>query len=152
MAIALSLHLLAAVVWVGGMFFAYVCLRPVAASQLEPPLRLALWNGVFARFFRWVWIAIVALPITGYWMIFGHFGGMASVGWPVHAMQGIGWVMIALYLALFLGPYQELNRAVNEERWPDGGKALNRIRQIVATNLVLGLVTVVLASGGRWMV
>lgn len=152
MIIALPLHLLAAVIWVGGMFFAYVCLRPVAASQLEPPLRLALWNSVFARFFRWVWIAVVALPVTGYWMIFSHFGGMANVGWPVHAMQGIGLLMIALYLALYFGPYPELMRAVKEERWPDGGKALNRIRQIVATNLVLGLVTVVLASGGRWLV
>ena len=37
MAIAIPLHLLAAVIWVGGMFFAYMALRPVAASLLEPP-------------------------------------------------------------------------------------------------------------------
>ena len=152
MMIALSLHLLAAVVWVGGMFFAYVCLRPVAASQLEPPQRLKLWNAVFARFFRWVWIAVLTLLATGYWMIFAHFGGMANVGWPVHLMQGIGLVMIALYLVLFIAPYSELMQAVKDECWPEGGKALNRIRQIVGTNLVLGLITVVVASGGRWVV
>jgi uncharacterized membrane protein len=152
MMIAVSLHLLAAVIWVGGMFFAYFCLRPVAANQLEPPQRLKLWNAVFARFFRWVWLAVFALLATGYWMIFSHYSGMGSVGWHIHAMQGIGLVMTALYLFLFVSPYSELMRAVKEERWPDGGKALNRIRQIVATNLVLGLVTVVVASGGRWVV
>ena len=29
-ALALALHVLGAVVWVGGMFAAYVCLRPAA--------------------------------------------------------------------------------------------------------------------------
>ena len=46
MAIAIALHLLAAVIWVGGMFFAYMALRPAAASLLEPPLRLPLWSQV----------------------------------------------------------------------------------------------------------
>ena len=58
MGIALLLHALAAVVWVGGMFFAHMALRPVAASLLEPPQRLALWVGVFSRFFPWVFVAI----------------------------------------------------------------------------------------------
>ena len=40
MTLAISLHVLAAVIWVGGMFFAWIVLRPVAASQLEPPARL----------------------------------------------------------------------------------------------------------------
>ena len=34
----------------GGMFFAYVCLRPVAASLLEPPARLKLWSGSLSAF------------------------------------------------------------------------------------------------------
>ncbi|MGN5479437.1 hypothetical protein ACTMU2_28655 [Cupriavidus basilensis] len=53
--ILLFLHVTAAVVWVGGMFFAYLCLRPVAGQVLDPPSRLQLWRGVFDRFFRWVW-------------------------------------------------------------------------------------------------
>lgn len=145
------LHLLAAVVWVGGMFFAYLCLRPVAASLLEPPQRLALWNQVFARFFRWVWLAVLILPVTGYWMIFAGFGGIENVAWSIHAMQGIWLVMLLIYLFLFFGPYPELQRAVNDQRWPDGGRALNRIRQLVLTNLTLGLITVSAAGMGRWL-
>lgn len=151
MGIALSLHLLAATVWVGGMFFAYLCLRPVAAAQLEPPLRLTLWSQVFARFFRWVWLAVVLLPVTGYWMVFAGFGGMENVSWSTHTMQATGLLMIAIYLFLFFGPYPELRRAVNDQRWPDGAAALNRIRQLVLTNLILGLITVAVAGSGRWL-
>ena len=47
--VLLMLHLSSAIVWVGGMFFAYVCLRPAAIELLEPPARLRLWRGVFSR-------------------------------------------------------------------------------------------------------
>ena len=57
-ALALALHILGAVVWVGGMFAAYMCLRP-AAGPLEPPARLKLWRAFFGKFFPWVWLAIL---------------------------------------------------------------------------------------------
>jgi len=47
------LHVLASVIWVGGMFFAHQCLRPAAIATLDPPQRLALWRAVFGRFFPW---------------------------------------------------------------------------------------------------
>ena len=49
MSIALSLHVLFVVIWVGGMFFAYMALRPAAVNTLEPPLRLTLWKSVFRK-------------------------------------------------------------------------------------------------------
>ena len=52
------IHILAVLVWVGGMFFAYVILRPSAVITLQPPERLCLWDAVFKRFFGWVWVAI----------------------------------------------------------------------------------------------
>ncbi len=65
MAVAIVLHVLSSVLWVGGMFFAYMALRPVAAATLEPPQRLTLWAGVFGRFFPWVWTSIVVLLVNG---------------------------------------------------------------------------------------
>ncbi|HCH57240.1 MAG TPA: hypothetical protein DEV64_09140, partial [Rhodospirillaceae bacterium] len=59
--IALALHLLAALVWVGGMFFAIMVLR-LAAGELEPPVRVPLWGRVFSKFFPWVWMAVIVLP------------------------------------------------------------------------------------------
>ena len=77
-AIAISLHVLAAVIWVGGMFFAYMALRPVAAKLLEPAVRLSLWARSLSRFFFWVWLAVIIIPVTGYWMIFSAFNGFAG--------------------------------------------------------------------------
>ena len=73
-ALALALHILGAVVWVGGMFAAYMCLRP-AAGPLDPPVRLKLWSAFFQKFFPFVWIAILLLLASGYWMLFTTFGG-----------------------------------------------------------------------------
>ena len=39
MAFAIFLHVLAVVIWVGGMYFAHQMLRPVAADLLAPPQR-----------------------------------------------------------------------------------------------------------------
>jgi uncharacterized membrane protein len=150
-ALAIALHILAATLWVGGMFFAWQVLRPVAATQLEPPARLRLWVGVFGRFFPWVWLSVALLPATGYWMIFGLFGGMAAVGLSVHLMQGIGWLMIAIYMHLFFAPYRRLKEAVITEQWPEAGQQLNRIRRIVGINLTLGLLVIAIAAGGRFI-
>lgn len=151
MSIAIPLHLLAAVIWVGGMFFAHQVLRPVAADQLEPPARLRQWIGVFGRFFPWVWIAIVALPATGYWVIFAVYNGMAATPVFVHVMNALGIAMITLYLWMFFVPYRGLKQAVTAEDWPEGGRQLARIRRIVGTNLTLGLITIVTAAAGRYL-
>jgi len=151
MSIAIGLHILAAIVWVGGMFFAYMVLRPVAAARLDPPVRLALWSACFERFFVWVWLAVVLLPLSGYWILFVVSGGMANAGLYVHLMQGIAWIMIALFVYLYFVPYQRLKDAVAAGNWPSGGKALNTIRRIVGTNLLLGLLTSVIAASGRYI-
>lgn len=151
MPILISLHLLAAVVWIGGMFFAYVALRPVAASLLDPPLRLPLWAQTFARFFPWVWISVIALPVTGYWMVFAFFGGMANVGLHIHIMQGLGWLMIALYLHIYFAPFKRLKQHVATQDWPAAGQQLAMIRKIIGFNLALGLILVVVAAAGRYM-
>jgi len=150
LSLALVLHVLAAVVWVGGMFFAHQVLRVVAAAQLEPPARLALWRGVFTRFFVWVWSAVVLLPVTGYYFLFASFGGMAATPVYVHVMNGIGLLMIALFLFLFFGPYARFKGAVDGGEWPVAAGHLATIRRIVGTNLLLGLITIAVATGGSF--
>lgn len=151
MTLAIALHLLAAVIWVGGMFFAYMALRPVAGSLLEPPLRLALWAQVFRRFFPWVWAAVVVLLASGFWMIFAGFGGMANVGMHVHLMLTLGIVMMLLFGHLYFGPFRRLEQAVANETWPDAAANLNKIRLLVAVNLGLGLLVVAIASAGHYL-
>lgn len=150
MPLAITLHMLSAVIWVGGMFFAYMALRPVAASLLEPPLRLPLWSKIFARFFPWVWAAVVLLPASGYWIIFETFEGMANVGLHVHVMQITGFGMIGIYLYIFFVPYPRMNRAIAAQDYAVAGKQLAVIRRFIGTNLILGLITIIVATGGAY--
>ena len=151
MAIAIILHLLPAVIWVGGMFFAYMALRPVAASQLEPPARLSLWVGVFRKFFPWVFAAIALILGSGFWMVYTVFGGLGTSGLYVHVMLVLGILMMLIFLHVYFAPFRRLQRAVGEEDWPTGGKQLAQIRMMVGINLLLGLVTIAIASGGRYL-
>lgn len=146
----IMLHLLGIVIWVGGMFFAHQILRPVAADRLEPPLRLPLWVGVFKRFFPWVWICIALVLVSGLFMI-GFLGGMGRVPLYVHAMLGTGTVMMAIFAYVFFVPYASLKRSVVNQDWKAGGAALANIRQLVGINLVLGLVTIALATAGAML-
>jgi len=148
-AVALVLHVLSAVVWVGGMFFAYMAMRPAVVQVLQGSQGLELWNRTFERFFRWVWVAVVLLPLTGYWMVYSMFGNLATAGIHVELMQGIGWFMILLFLHLYFAPYQRLRQALERGDAEQAGASLGQIRMIVAANLGLGLIVVVIASAGR---
>lgn len=148
-AIAIALHGLAATVWVGGMFFAYIVLRP-SLMLLEPHRRLTLWSGVFKRFFPWVWMSVLVLPLTGYWLIFSAFGGFATSPVYVHIMHMVGLIMIALFVYLYYRPYVALKLAVGQEDWQAAGIALNRVRHMVLINLVLGLILLVCVYAGRY--
>jgi len=152
MFLAITLHLLAVVVWVGGMFFAYMALRPVAAVLLEPPLRMPLWSQTFRHFFPWVWAAVILLPVTGYWMIFNVFGGFQALALYIHAMQGIGWLMVAIFLHVFFAPYRRLKAAVAAGDFAAAGKHLATIRKLIGFNLLLGLALTAIASSGRYLV
>jgi uncharacterized membrane protein len=139
----LLVHVLSTIAWVGGMLFAHQFLRPVVLAQLDPPQRLRLWNGVFGRFFPWVWAAVLLLILTGQALTAGQ-GGMAAVPVHVHVMAAIGYLMAAIFFYIYFVPYGALARAVVAEDWKSAGAALNRIRVLVGTNLALGLTNVVL--------
>lgn len=145
----LFLHVAAVVVWVGGMFFAYVCLRPVAVEVLQPPLRLALWKGVFDRFFPAVWAAVALILLSGLGMLLRVGFKAAPVHW--HLMFLAGLVMMAVFVSVVLGPFRQLGAAVAAADWPAGGAALGRIRQRIAFNLALGFATIAIATLGRWL-
>lgn len=149
MALLIALHVLAVVVWVGGMAFAYVVLRP-SAGALESETRLQLWHGVFRRFFPWVWTSIIVLLASGYGMIFVYFGGFAGAGLYIQLMQGIGIVMMLLFLHLFFVPWRRFTHAVTGKHFAEAAKNLEQIRRIVAVNLVLGLITIVVGASGRF--
>lgn len=147
-ALALALHTVAAVIWVGGMFFAHVILRPVLVER-PPAERLAIWREVFPRFFRWVWLSILVLLITGYaTLLMGFKAGFTGGPSHVDIMQMTGLVMMALYIQLFFGPWQGFKRAFAAGDFPKAAEYQARIRHIVTINLTLGLITIIVGVAG----
>jgi uncharacterized membrane protein len=151
MSISIALHLLSAVIWVGGMIFAHNSLRPAAVQVLEPPLRLELWVQVFRRFFVLVWLSIATLLVTGYWMLFEYFGGFAGAALHIHIMHGAGLLMVLIYLYVFFTLYRGLKQAVIVQDYPLAGAQLNSIRKMVGYNILLGMLVITVASGGRYL-
>jgi len=149
MAIALLFHILAAVVWVGGMFFAHVMLRPAAAS-LEPQVRLPLFRRVLGTFFPWVWVCVVALLLSAYGVLLPGLGGFAHAPPYVETMQVIGIVMILAFAHLYFAPWRRFKAAVDAGDFPAAGRQLTQIRHIVLFNLVLGLIVVAVGGTGRY--
>jgi uncharacterized membrane protein len=93
---------------------------------------------------------VLLLLASGYWMLLTTFGGFKGAPLYINLMQAIGWVMIALFVWLFHGPWLKFKRAVDTQNWPAAATHLNRIRQIILVNLPLGLIVVVIGGTGRF--
>lgn len=149
MIVLLLIHVLSAVIWVGGMVFAHFMMRP-AALALEPPVRLPLFRRVFARFFPLVWVIVVLLLATGFAMIVVGFGGFATAPSYVNVMMGLGIVMMLAFAHLYFNPWRRMRAALDREDLLGGATALDRIRVIVVFNLYLGLIVIAVAATGRY--
>lgn len=134
------LHLLAAIVWLGGVSFVLMALRPAAAALLPPPQRLPLIAQVLSRFFVLVWLSIGVLLLTGLPMLLRVGMKGAPVGW--HLMLGIGLVMFALFGHLYFGPFRRLKQAVGASNWPEGGRRVGQIALLALINLALGALAI----------
>ncbi|MGD0104340.1 MAG: CopD family protein [Rhodopila sp.] len=136
-----ALHLLCAVLWVGGMFFAYVVLRPSMAA-IEAPQRMLLHTRVFKKFFLVVWHAMPLIILSGFAMLALQWT-MATAPWQLNAMMGLGLLMAAVFLAIFFGPYRRFRRTTDRNRM---ASSLDNIRKLIGVNLILGLLTVIVAG------
>ena len=146
MDVALFAHLVAVVVWVGGKVFAQFCLRP-AFGDLSPQLRLPLIESVFGRFFNWIGASIIAILISGGFLM-SRFGG-AHAPWQVTLMAALGVAMMLIFGHVRFAVFPPIRRAVQAQRWPDGARAVDTMRRLVLVNLLLGLVAIVAAVLAR---
>jgi uncharacterized membrane protein len=144
----LVLHLLGAVLWVGGMAFALLALRPALAA-LEPPQRLALMGRVHRRFFLLVWHAMPIVIVSGYLLLFWVFGGFGGVRWQIHLMHLLGLIMAGVFVLIFFKPWARMRRALEAGDLATAATTNEEIRKLVLLNLVLGTVTVALGAWGR---
>ncbi len=143
----LFLHLLSAIIWVGGMFFAYFCLRPAAGKVLEPSNRLPLWVATFSRFLKFTAVAVVVIIATGLTMFLQVGFKFAPIGW--HLMLSLGLLMALIFFYVYAILYPRLCQQSETSAWPDAAITLNSIRKMVGLNLVLSVIVIAAAAFSR---
>jgi uncharacterized membrane protein len=143
------IHLMAGILWLGGMAFMLLALRPAAVAVLQPPERLQLMAAVMGRFFKVVGASIVALLATGPHLYVTAFRaarqasdqGSVPLGWNL--MAAIGLLMVLVFGHLFFVGYARFKRAVAAKDWPLAGQAAVLIHRLVVSNFVLGCLALV---------
>jgi uncharacterized membrane protein len=148
MAIALTLHLLGVIVWVGGMFFAHMVLRSALNKALESQERLQVMLKVFDGFFPWVWLSVILILASGYWMLF-FFYETETTSW-LSFMSVTGTVMAAIFVFIYAIPYHQFSRAMKTHDMPQAVAAITLIRQLILTNLILGLLITGISLLGKY--
>ena len=142
--LAKLLHLIAGIVWMGGMTFMLLALRPAALAALEAQPRARLMLQVWRRFFAVVLVAIAVLFTTGSHLYTATFkavkaaSGVGSVPLGWNLMLGIGLLMMLIFGHIYMAGFGKFKRAVAAEAWPDAAKAAAQIHTLVVTNFVLG--------------
>jgi uncharacterized membrane protein len=109
MILVVWLHLLAAIVWIGGMVFLSVILAP---PLTRPPLaanRSLLFQVVGQRFRLLVWMAAFALVATGLWLLSRRVPSLlVPETWPRLAQVKVCLVLLLIGLTalhdFWLGP------------------------------------------------
>jgi len=141
-----SIHLLAMFVWLGGMFFTLVCLRPALGVLEPPPLRPRLMSAVLERFFVVVsWAAGLMLGSGALMLVPGASAGVHPTP-AVVTMMALGIVMIGVFVFVRLVPFRRLQAALAASDAPAAVAALNVIRELVMLNLAIGAAIVLVTQ------
>lgn len=143
-----TVHVLAIIGWLGGMFFVLHSLRP-ALAVLEGPQRVRLMHAALRRFLNAALVAALLSLLTGLWMI-GRVakasvqaGGNFTLSIELWVMALLGTLMVAILAHVRFALFKRLHRAVAAQDWPQGAQALDAIRRWVGVNFSLGVFIVV---------
>lgn len=151
-AIALTLHLIAINIWVGGMFFVVVVFNHVTVN-LERALLYATWYKALSRFFSLIWLAMALLLATGGWMIRGIYGGVAGVPLHILLMATLGSMMMAVFVFTYFAPYRKFRQALQRRDYEACDTQLEKVRLLGRVNMVIGLcVVIVIGAGPHYLV
>lgn len=145
-----ALHGMAATAWVGGIFFAYMALRPAAMIALEAPQRPVLWQAVYSKFFPLVWLLIAILLITGYSDLFMRLDGFSNSAIYLKLMHGIGIVMVLAFAYLYFGLYRKLTAALESKDVHTAAATMMKMRPVMLTNLLLGMIVTAIGIAGPY--
>ena len=143
------LHLIAGIVWMGGMTFMLFALRPAAVASIEAQPRAVLMGQVWQRFYVWVLVAVVVLFGTGTHLYSSTFraarlatgNGSVPLGWNVMLVLGV--TMMLVFGHIFFAGFKKYRRAIAAAEWALAAKAGGLIHKMTLLNFTLGWLAIV---------
>jgi uncharacterized membrane protein len=156
-----TVHLLAALLWLGGMFFLAAVGAPVLRKVEPPELRTQLFRTLGEKFRRVGWASIVILLVTGTLNL--HFRGLLSwqtlgsaAFWSSPYGRALAWKLTAVLAMLIVQAVHDFSVGPMAGRLPPGSPEMLRARRRAALlarlSAILGIVVVAaavrLARGG----
>lgn len=159
--LSVTLHVLSALLWLGGLFFLAVVGAPVLRRVEPADLRARLFQGIGERFRRIGWIAIAMLVVTGFGNL--HFRGllrMEALGdpafWTHPYGRTLGWKLGLVTSMVGLAAVHDFILGPRASRLDPGSPQAFRTRQravwLARVNTFLGILLIVvsvrLARGG----
>lgn len=148
-----TIHVLAAVLWLGGMFFLAVVGAPTL-REVEPRLRAQLFQRLGIRFRAVGWICIAVLLATGVGNL--YFRGMLrpTVGgapslWASPFGRTLEWKLAAVAAMIVVSALHDFVLGPAAGRAPAGTERARRQRSVATwlarVNAALGVIVVILA-------
>jgi copper resistance protein D len=158
--INVTIHLLAALLWLGGMFFLALVGAPVL-RQVEPRLRAQLFSALGERFRTVGWAAIAVLLVTG--VINLHYRGLlqaqiwtTTTFWSTRMGEALAWKLGAVAVMIALSAFHDFVAGPRAARLARDSAATTSARRQAAwlarANAIVGIglvfAAVRLARGG----
>ncbi len=149
----LTLHIIAAILWVGGMLFLTLVIVPYLNTLDDPLKRSELFGAIGRRFRLFGWGALIVLIITGPInlhlldippsnILNPKFHG-TSYGWPL--MMKLGFVFLIVVSSLlhdfWIGP-----RSRTSDKFRMWARVIGRTNLVIA--IVIVVFAVILRTGG----
>jgi len=156
-----TIHVLAAMLWLGGMFFLGVVGVPILRAVEPPALRQRLFQGLGLRFRAVGWYAIAVLVVTGvlnlYFRGWLHWDGVlgARAFWSTRIGHALGVKLTAVAAMITFSALHDFILGPRAGRAAPGSPEAIRLRRGAAlfgrANAIIGVVlvaaAVVLARG-----
>jgi uncharacterized membrane protein len=150
--LARAVHVLAVLLWIGGVAFVTTVLLPAVRRSAAPERRLAEFHRFEARFAPQAGLSVLAAGLSGLWMVWradlwsrfadAHF-------WWMHAMVAV-WLVFAAMLFVVEPLYLHRRMAAS----PDPAGDFRRLERMHRVLLALSLLTLAGAVAGShgWMI